>query len=69
MLMGKDSLFMLTAPNRTSPENAERFCQENLLCPAVHPAYSPDLGSSDFFLFGHIKHCLQGISFLSREEL
>jgi hypothetical protein len=33
------------------------------------PPYSPDFTPSDFFLFGHIKYCLQGISFPSREEL
>jgi histone-lysine N-methyltransferase SETMAR len=45
------------------------FCEENRLCLAVHPPYSPDLAPSDFFLFGHIKHCLQGIAFPSRAEL
>jgi histone-lysine N-methyltransferase SETMAR len=45
------------------------FCEENLLRLAMHPAYSPDLAPSDFFLFGHIKHCLHGIAFPSREEL
>jgi histone-lysine N-methyltransferase SETMAR len=45
------------------------FCEENRLRLAVHPPYSPDLMPSGFFLFGHIKHCLQGIAFLSLEEL
>jgi histone-lysine N-methyltransferase SETMAR len=45
------------------------FCEENLLRLAVQPVYSPDLAPSDFFLFGHIKHCLRGIAFPSREEL
>jgi hypothetical protein len=45
------------------------FCQENRLRLAAHPPYSSDLAPSDFFLFGHIKHCLQGIVFPSREEL
>jgi hypothetical protein len=36
---------------------------------AAHPPYSPDVASSDFVLFGHIKHCLQGIAFPPREEL
>jgi hypothetical protein len=35
----------------------------------VHLSYSPDLAPSDFFLFGDIKHCLQGIAFPPREEL
>jgi hypothetical protein len=45
------------------------FCEENRLRLAVHPPYSPDLTPSDFFLFKHIKHCLQGIAFPSRKEL
>jgi hypothetical protein len=31
--------------------------------------YSPDLAPSNFLLFEHIKHCLHGIAFPSREEL
>jgi histone-lysine N-methyltransferase SETMAR len=47
-----------------------RTCrEENRLRLAVHPPYSPELAPSDFLLFGHIKHCLQGIAFSSREEL
>jgi hypothetical protein len=45
-----------------------RFCEEHRLCIAVHPPYSPDLPPFDFFLFGHVKLCLQGIAFPSREE-
>jgi hypothetical protein len=45
------------------------FCEENRLRLAVHSPYSPDLARSDFFLLGHIKHCLQGITFPSCEEL
>jgi hypothetical protein len=41
------------------------FCEENRLRLAVHPAYSPGLAPSDSFLFGQIKHCLQGIAFPS----
>jgi hypothetical protein len=45
------------------------FCEENWLHLAVHPSCSSDFAPSDFFLFRHIKHCLQGISFPSCEEL
>jgi histone-lysine N-methyltransferase SETMAR len=44
------------------------ICEGNRLRLVVHPPYSPDLIPTDFFLFGHIKHCLQGITFPSREE-
>jgi hypothetical protein len=45
------------------------LCEEIRLRLAVHPPYSSDLAPSDFFLFGHIKHCLQAIAFPSHEEL
>jgi len=35
----------------------------------VHPSYSPDLAPCDFFLFGYVKTCLEGIVFESTEEL
>jgi hypothetical protein len=41
----------------------------NVLRLAAHPPHSPDLAPADFFLFGHVKHCLQGTIFPSREEL
>jgi hypothetical protein len=28
-----------------------------------HSPYSPDLGPSDFYLFGYVKRCLAGLSF------
>jgi hypothetical protein len=61
--MGGDSLFMLATQDFTPPENAQLFCEENWLRLAVHPPNSPDFAPSDFFLFGHIEHCLQGIAF------
>jgi histone-lysine N-methyltransferase SETMAR len=54
------------------PHTAQKcigFCQENGLKFASHPPYSPDLAPSDFFLFGYIKHCLQGMTFQSHDEL
>jgi histone-lysine N-methyltransferase SETMAR len=46
-----------------SARKCRTFCEEDRLRLAVHPPYSPDLAPSNFFLFGHIKHCLQGIAF------
>jgi transposase len=46
----------------------QNFCEENRLSLAVHPPYSAELASSDFFLSGHVRYCLQGIVFASREE-
>jgi hypothetical protein len=36
---------------------------------APHPPYSPDLGPSDFYLFGYVKRCLAGISFKDADQL
>jgi hypothetical protein len=44
-----------------------KFCRENRLEIAPHPPYSPDLAPSDFFLFGHVKHALEGDEFSSEE--
>jgi histone-lysine N-methyltransferase SETMAR len=52
-----------------STRKGPAFYEENPVLLPVHPPYSPDLASSDFFLFEHIKHCLQGIAFPSHEEL
>jgi hypothetical protein len=41
----------------------EAFSEEKRLRVAVHPPCSPDLAPPDSFLFGHINHCLQGITF------
>jgi hypothetical protein len=36
---------------------------------APHPAFSPDLAPSDFYLFGKIKTALMGAVFASEQEL
>jgi histone-lysine N-methyltransferase SETMAR len=50
-------------------QKCREFCHENGLRILTQPAYSPDLAPSDFFLFGHVKHCLAGMSFASRDDL
>jgi transposase len=50
-------------------QNCRTFCAKNGLRLATHPPYSPDLAPSDFFLFGYVKHRLQGIAFASPEGL
>lgn len=42
-------------------ENNLRFCH--------HPAFSPDLALSDFYLFGKVKDKLKGSEFESKDEL
>jgi hypothetical protein len=41
----------------------------NSLKKVSHPPYSPDFAPSDFCLFGHVKHQLQGHEFTEVAEL
>jgi hypothetical protein len=43
--------------------------ERNAMIGAPHPSYSPDLASSDFYLFGHGKQILRGSEFADREAL
>jgi histone-lysine N-methyltransferase SETMAR len=45
------------------------FLEENGMMKAHHPPYSPDLGPSDFYLFGYIIRNLSGTSFDEGREL
>jgi hypothetical protein len=37
--------------------------------PLTQPPYSPDLTASDFYVFGHLTHCLKGQSFETAHNL
>jgi hypothetical protein len=41
----------------------------NSLKRAAHPPYSPDLAAPDFYLFGYVKHQLQGHEVTEGTEL
>jgi hypothetical protein len=41
----------------------------NSLKRAPHSPYSPDLAPTDFYLFGYVRHQLQGHEFTERTEL
>jgi hypothetical protein len=43
--------------------------EENEMERAPRPPYSPDSATSDFCLFGYMKHCLRGHSFDAADEL
>jgi hypothetical protein len=46
-----------------------RNLEENRITASPHPAFSPDFGPSDFFLFGGRKGQLSGHTFESPDEL
>jgi transposase len=45
------------------------YMDHNPLKIAPHPPYSPDLAPADFYLFGYVKHQLQGHEFTEGAEL
>jgi histone-lysine N-methyltransferase SETMAR len=68
---GPGAGLMIHADN-TKPHTARKilnFFRENHLGIALHPPYSPDLQPSDSFLFGHVKHVLEGAEFPWEEVL
>ena len=45
------------------------FAQKNGLVFSPHPAFSPNLAPSDFYLFGKVKDAIKGMEFESEEDL
>jgi histone-lysine N-methyltransferase SETMAR len=45
------------------------YVRANRLTQAPHPTFSPDLASSDFYLFGKLKMALMGAAFTNDDEL
>ena len=43
----------------------QNFAQKNGLSFSPHPAFSPDLAPSDFYLFGKVKDAIKGMEFES----
>jgi hypothetical protein len=46
-----------------------QFMEENSMQKAPHPAHSPDLAPSDFYLFGYVKQLLSECQFTDQESL
>jgi hypothetical protein len=43
--------------------------EQNSMQRAPHPAYSPDLAPSDFYLFGYVMQLLSGCQFADQDSL
>jgi hypothetical protein len=58
-------------PHTAAAGASQKYIEENTMIRAPHPArpYSPDLASSDFYLFGYGKQCLRRQSFEMAGEL
>ena len=62
---------MLHADNAKAhnSKSAKNFLERNHIRRAPHPAYSPDVAPSDFFLFGFVKTKLKGMTFDDEDAL
>jgi hypothetical protein len=63
---------MIVHADNAGPHVAKRVTEcmdHSSLKRAPHPLYSPDLAPSDFYLFGYVKHQLQGPEFTEGIEL
>jgi histone-lysine N-methyltransferase SETMAR len=60
-------IYTCKASARTA-QKCSAFCAVNGLGLATHGPYSIDLVPSDFLLFRHVKHGLQGLAFASHER-
>jgi histone-lysine N-methyltransferase SETMAR len=61
-------LHLDNAPAHNSKRSTSKI-MESRMCRAPHPAYSPDIAPSDFFLLGYIKQKLKGEAFHDTESL
>jgi hypothetical protein len=62
---------MIVHTDNTSAHVAKcltEYIDHNSLKRAPHPPHSPDLAPSAFYLFGHVKHQLQGYEFTEGAE-
>jgi transposase len=58
--------------DNAKPHNAKvtiQFIEDNRMKRLPHPAYSPDIAPSDFYLFGNVKRKLEGLMAETPEEL
>jgi histone-lysine N-methyltransferase SETMAR len=63
---------LIVHANNTSPHTAKmtsQFMKQNSMQRAPHPAYSPDLAPSDFYLFGYVKQLRSGCQFADQDSL
>jgi histone-lysine N-methyltransferase SETMAR len=63
---------LLVHADNARPHTAKlstQYFNENRMKSVLHPPSSPDLAPSDFYLFGHVKRCLAGLSFEDADQL
>jgi hypothetical protein len=63
---------LLVHADNARPHTAKlstQYFNENQIKSAPDAPYFPDLGPSDFYLFGDVKRCLAGLSFEDADQL
>jgi hypothetical protein len=66
------TIHMTIHMDNAKPHNANvtnQFFEDNRMKRLPHPAYSPDIAPSDFYLFGNVKRKLEGLAAETPEEL
>jgi histone-lysine N-methyltransferase SETMAR len=70
--VGRTSRKLIVHADNARPHTAKmtsQFMEQNSMQRAPHPAYSPDLAPSDFYLFGYVKQLLSGCQFAGQDSL
>jgi hypothetical protein len=63
---------LIVHANNALPHTAKmtsQFMGQNLMQRAPHPAYSPDLALSNFYVFGYVRQLLSGCQFADQDSL
>jgi histone-lysine N-methyltransferase SETMAR len=70
--VGRTNRKLIVHADNARPHTAEttwQFMEQNLMQRAPHPAYSPDLAPSDYYLFGYVKQLLSVCQFADQDSL
>jgi histone-lysine N-methyltransferase SETMAR len=70
--VGRTNRKLIMHADNARPHTAKmtsQFMEQNSMHREPHPAYSPDLAPSDFYLFGYVKQLLSGCQFADQESL
>jgi histone-lysine N-methyltransferase SETMAR len=70
--VGRTNQQLIVHADNARPHRARmtsQFMEQNLMQRAPHPAYSPDLAPSNFYLFGYVKQLLSGCQFADQDSI
>jgi histone-lysine N-methyltransferase SETMAR len=70
--VGRTNRKLIVHADNARPHTAKmtsQFMGQNSMQRAPHPAYSPDMAPSDFYVFGDVKQLLSGCQFADQDSL